>query len=69
MEFRSVVSSNLRGVAYDKDSTTMVVEFISGSKYAYTGVPEDEYESLLSAPSPGSYFAENIKDSYPYQRV
>lgn len=69
MEFKAVVSSNLLGVAYDEDKQQLFVEFKGGAKYRYDGVDQDEYDNFMSASSKGQYFAQNIKDSYPYERV
>ncbi len=69
MEFRSLSSSNVSGIHYDKNTETLTVEFTSGGRYAYKGVPEDVYDDFLSAPSPGSFFADNVKGSYAYTRV
>lgn len=69
MEFKAVVSSNLLGVAYDEDAQELFVEFKGGAKYRYDGVSPEEYESFMGSSSKGQYFAQNIKDNYPYQRV
>ena len=69
MEFVSVLSSNIQGINYDKVAQVLTVEFKSGSRYAYRGVPEEVYDDFLEAGSKGSFFANSIKDSYPYTRV
>ncbi|MFB6266250.1 MAG: KTSC domain-containing protein [Halodesulfurarchaeum sp.] len=37
--------------------------------YRYRGVPEAVYEGLMAVDSHGSYHAEHIKHSYPFERV
>lgn len=64
-----VVSSSLRSVGYDAASQTLEIEFNTGTVYQYTGVPSEVYEELIVAPSHGKYFAESIKDAYPYSRI
>ena len=59
-----VVSSNVSSVGYDPDTQTLEVEFNTGSVYSYEGVPQAEYDNLLSAQSVGSYFARNIRNVY-----
>lgn len=69
MEFISVSSSNIRGVNYDRDRQVLTVEFTSGSKYAYKGVGPETYDDFITAPSPGTFFADNVKGIYEYNRV
>ena len=59
----------IRGVAYSSSSKTLYVDFNNGQEYAYSDVPEEEYEALLSAPSVGSYFHDNIRDTYLYDKI
>lgn len=64
-----VESSNLSSVGYDPKTRVLEIEFHSGGVYQYSGVPQSEYEALMNAPSKGSYFAHNIKNSYGASRV
>jgi hypothetical protein len=69
MERISVSSSNLSSIGYDADSQTLEIEFHNGRLYQYAGVPEGEYEGLMSAASQGIYFNANIKNNYPCSRL
>ncbi len=69
VEHLSVSSSNISLLGYDSDQRQLHVTFKNGSRYTYDGVPQDEYEALLSVGSIGRHFTDNIKDSYPYRRV
>lgn len=70
MERIPVESSNLASVGYDKDSSTLEVEFQNGAIYQYFGVPEIEYSGLMKAASKGSYLNQNIKKAgYTYTRI
>ena len=65
-----VSSSNLKSVGYDRRSTTLEVEFLSGHVYQYFGVPEARYSGLMSASSHGEFFARYIKDAgYRCQQI
>ncbi len=64
-----VNSSNLQSVGYDSTSSTLEVEFKSGSIYQYAGVPDSVYQGLMGASSHGSYFAQHIRDRYPYTKI
>lgn len=69
MEFKALASSNIGGIHYDVNTQTLTVEFKSGSRYAYHGVPADVVQDFENAGSPGQFFASDIKDTYPYARV
>lgn len=68
-EMQPVSSSNIAAVGYDAENQTVYVQFLNGSTYAYKGVPEHEFENLLTAPSVGSYLNRNFKNVYPYERA
>ncbi|PIV84245.1 MAG: KTSC domain-containing protein, partial [Candidatus Moranbacteria bacterium CG17_big_fil_post_rev_8_21_14_2_50_44_12] len=42
------------------------VKFIKGGIYHYMDVPEELYQELLKAHSPGKFLAERIKNVYDY---
>lgn len=64
-----VKSSDLRAVGYNPQTQTLYVDFHSGGRYMYSGVPASEHAALMIADSKGKYFATHIKKSYPYQRL
>ncbi len=69
MTRQHVSSSNLRSVGYDSSSSTLEVEFNSGSVYQYSSVPPNVYAALMSASSHGTYFNANIKNSYRFRQI
>lgn len=64
MQHQSVTSSNISSIGYDAASRTLEVTFHNGGTYAYSGVPQSEYDALMAASSHGSYLNSNIKSSY-----
>ncbi len=62
-------SSNLSAVEYDAETQTLEITFRSGSVYTYSGVNEGTYDGLMAAPSPGAYFAQNIKDKFSFTKA
>ena len=64
-----VSSSNLRSVGYNISDSILEIEFLSGSVYQYFNVPQQKYESLMTAGSKGSYFAAHIKRIYRYRQI
>jgi len=69
MDRTPVVSSNVASVGYDKESSTLEIEFNNGAVYQYFDVSEHVYESLLGADSIGGYLAKHIKGTYRYSKV
>jgi len=61
-------SSNLASCDYSPETRTLSVTFKGGGTYSYADVDEATYQGLLSAASPGRYFAENIKDTFTFTR-
>lgn len=64
-----VKSSNIDSVGYDKNSSTLFIQFHDKSTYLYHSVPEFEFKQLLIVDSVGSYFANNIKNNYSYEKL
>lgn len=69
MERQAIRSRDIAIVGYDVPTRTLEVAFRNGGVYHYSGVPEEIYRALLSAPSQGAYFAEHIKEKYPTKKV
>jgi hypothetical protein len=61
-------SSNLATCDYSAETRTLSVTFKSGGTYSYANVDEATYQGLLSAASPGRYFAENIKETFSFTK-
>lgn len=70
MDYIEVQSSSLKAVAYNEQTSTLCVRFLSGSEYHYEGVPRVIFQGLLQAESVGKYFGEFVKSSgYRYKQV
>jgi len=69
MKRQPVVSSNLAEVGYDEETATLEILFSEGSLYQYFDVPRRVYESLLNAPSVGSYFHSEVRGVYRFARL
>ncbi len=61
-------SSMIRAVRYDDRQHVLEIIFQNGRPYHYVHVPPEEFENLMNAKSKGSYFARNIRNTYPYWR-
>jgi hypothetical protein len=64
-----VSSEALTSVGYEPDTSRLEIEFSSGGVYRYYGVPATIHEELMAAESHGRYFAERIRDRFPYRKL
>ena len=62
-------SSNIAAVSYDADSKTLTVDFLDGDSYEYANVPESVANGFGTAPSPGRYFYQHVRNLYAYEKV
>jgi len=62
-------SSNLQSADYDAETQTLTIVFKGGGVYTYADVDQGTYDGLLAAPSPGKYFAGQIKDVFTFTRT
>ncbi len=69
MERKRLNASNLRAAGYDARNRVLEIEFANGGVTQYSGVPEEIYRRLMNAPSPGSYFHDQIEESFTAKRV
>ena len=69
MQRAFVASTTLRSAGHDPMSAVLELKFRNGAVYQYFLVPQRVYRDLLGAPSKGSYFNQNIRGRYPYQRT
>jgi hypothetical protein len=69
MERKRINSSNIRAVGYDARNRMLEIEFSNGSIYQYSGVSEEVHRRLVNAPSPGSYFSDNIEENFSAKRM
>jgi hypothetical protein len=69
MERKRLNASNIRAAGYDARNRVLEIEFSTGAITQYTGVSEEVYRRLMNAPSPGSYFRDEIEESFSAKRV
>ena len=69
MERKRVNSGTIRSVGYDERARTLEIEFSNGSIVQYEPVAAEIHRRLLAAPSPGSYFRDEIEESYTARRI
>lgn len=69
MERKRISASNIRAVGYDARGRVLEVEFSNGGIYQYSGVSEEVHRRFINAPSPGSYFHDNIEENFSAKRL
>ncbi len=69
MERKRLNASNIRSAGYDARNRVLEIEFSNGGINQYTGVSEEIYRHLMNSPSPGSYFQDQIEESFTAKRV
>ena len=69
MERKRVSASNIRSVGYDTSQRVLEIEFSDGKVCQYSGVSPEVHRRLINAPSPGSYFRDEIEESFTARRV
>jgi len=69
MERKRVSASNIRAVGYDAGKQLLEIEFSSGSIVQYSGVSPEVHRRFISSPSPGSFYQDQIDESFPSRKV
>jgi hypothetical protein len=67
MEYFPVSSSKITKIGYDKRKELLEVYLKDGNIYVFSQVPHLFYIELMTSPSIGKYFYENIVDSFPFK--
>jgi hypothetical protein len=62
-------SAVIRTFRYNPDDKLLVVEFVSGRRYAYFDVPRNVYDLMRGATSRGAYFNSQVRDNYQYAEL
>jgi len=69
MERKRLNASSIRSAGYDARNRVLEIEFSNGGINQYSGVAEEIYRRLMNSPSPGSYFQDQIEESFTAKRV
>jgi hypothetical protein len=62
-------STVIRRFAYRPETQALEVEFVSGRRYRYIGVPEAEAAAMRGAFAKGRFFNARIRDRYPCEAI
>jgi hypothetical protein len=64
-----VTSSDIASIGFDEASGTLEIEFHATGCYRYFSVPKSLFDELLTTPSPGKYFLQQIKGKFAWEKV
>jgi hypothetical protein len=62
-------SSVIRRFVYDETEGNLWVEFTTGRRYVYSGVPHEVADAFRGAFAKGVYFNTRIRDSFPHREI
>jgi hypothetical protein len=62
-------STVIRRFAYDEPRHALEIEFVSGRRYCYFGVPPGVASQFRAAFSKGRFFNARIRDDYPCEEL
>lgn len=57
-------STVIRRFDYSRELRELTVEFVSGQRYVYSGVPAEDVERMRRSFAKGSFFNRHIRDRY-----
>ena len=69
MDRKRVNASTIRAVGYDAGKQLLEIEFTSGSIVQYSGVSPEVHRRFTNAPSPGSFFQDQIDEHFPSTKI
>ena len=67
--FAAMPSTVIKSFDYAPDRAELIVEFVTGRRYVYSGVPAEEAEALRGAFAKGVHFNRRIRDRYPFREL
>lgn len=62
-------STVIRRFAYSPEQRELIVEFVTGRRYVYLEVPENEAVALRSAFAKGVHFNRHIRGRYSWREL
>jgi hypothetical protein len=69
MERKRVNASTIRSVGYDTGKQLLEIEFTAGSIVQYSGVSPEVHRRFMNAPSPGSFYQDQIDEHFPSKKI
>jgi hypothetical protein len=68
MEMKRLSAAGLKAAGYDERDRKLVVETTHGT-FEYSNISPEIYRRLMSSPTPGSYYREEIEEEFTPRRI
>ena len=62
-------STVIRRFEHSPEREELIVEFVTGRRYLYSGVSREEADAMRRAVSKGAFFNKRIRDRYPFREL
>ena len=62
-------STVIRRFEHSRQTRELLVEFVTGRRYVYLDVPEEEVAAMRAAFAKGRYFNAHIRDQYRFREL
>lgn len=62
-------STVIRRFMYVPETRELTVEFVTGRRYVYSDVPDEDVQAFRSAFSKGAHFNRHIRDRFPCREI
>jgi hypothetical protein len=69
VRYRRMPSSVVRRFMYSPGTQELTIEFVTGRRYVYSEVSEDDVQAFRSAFSKGAHFNRYIRDGFPCREI
>ena len=69
VRYRRMPSSVIRRFMYVPDARELTIEFVTGRRYVYSEVPEEDVQAFRSAFSKGVHFNRYVRDRFPCREI
>lgn len=69
IQVRGMPSTVIRSYEYLPEKNSLIVTFISGSRYLYTHVSQETFDAFKHAFSKGTYLNQYIKPFHGYKKL
>lgn len=62
-------STVIKSFSYAPERCELIVEFVSGRRYLYSGVPAETAQAMRGAFAKGIFFNRHVRDRFPCREV
>lgn len=69
VRYQAMPSLVIKRFLYLPDTQELTIEFVTGRRYVYSGVPEADVQAFRAAFSKGTYFNRHIRDRFPCREI